>query len=129
MRCGRNVTNDDPEGWTDGELNRLARTYSVSVLVVARRLLTLGRTTRRFYEHLQDRVVALAERSRQRRRQEGAPPRPVMVVSDLGRSFTGTVLDAYGSRVITSSDVSQYFRIKVHQIGDVQERLGLRTPE
>jgi len=94
-----------------------------------RRLLTLGRTTERFYKEYHERAVARAERHREERVQEGGPPRPVMVVADMGRAFTGTVLDAYRGRVITASDVSEYLRVRVRQIADVQARLSLGPGE
>jgi Zn-dependent peptidase ImmA (M78 family) len=124
------VANEDPEGWTDAALDRIARDFSVSTLVVVRRLLTLGRTTERFYKEYHARAIARAEKHRlERPPQESGPPRPVMVVSDLGRAFTGTVLDAYRGRVITASDVSEYLRVRVRQIGAVQERLSLGAGE
>ncbi len=123
-------SNEDPEGWTEATLDRLARDFAVSSLVVLRRLLMLGRTTPRFYETFQTEVIARAEKYRaERPPQEGGPPRPVMVVADLGRAFTGTVLDAYKSRVITASDVSEYLRVRVPQIAAVQERLTLGAGE
>ncbi len=126
---GEVQANDDPEGWTDAVLQRIAGTYSVSTLVIVRRLLTLGRTTAQFYEQQHDRTIAAAERHRRERRQEGAPPRSVMVVADMGRTYTTTVLDAYGSRAISASDVSEYLRVRVNQIAEVQERLALGPAE
>jgi Zn-dependent peptidase ImmA (M78 family) len=127
---GSVVANDDPEGWTDPSLDSIAHDFGVSTLVVLRRLLTLGRTTERFYKQYHERAIARAEKQRlERPPQEGGPPRPVMVVADLGRSFTSTVLDAYRGRVITASDVSEYLRVRVKQIGDVQARLTLGPGE
>lgn len=123
------MANDDPEGWTDAVLEHIARDFGVSSLVVVRRLLILGRTTDQFYEQFQARVIAQAERYRREQVQEGAPPRAVMVIADLGRSFTGTVLDAYRGRLITASDVSEYLRVRVPQIADVQARLALGVGE
>jgi len=123
------VTNEDPDDWTDAALGRIGRDFGVSTLVVVRRLLTLGRTTERFYKQYHQRMAARAEKHRRARVQESGPPRPVMVVADLGRTFTGTVLDAYRSRLITASDVSDYLRVRVRQIGDVQARLSLGAGE
>jgi Zn-dependent peptidase ImmA (M78 family)/transcriptional regulator with XRE-family HTH domain len=124
------VANEDPEGWTEAALDRIARDFGVSTLVVVRRLLTLGRTTERFYKEYHERAIARAEKHRlERPPQESGPPRPVMVVADLGRAFTGTVLDAYRGRVITASDVSEYLRVRVRQISDVQARLSLGPGE
>jgi len=123
------VANEEPEGWTEAALDRIARDFAVSTLVIVRRLLTLGRTTERFYKEYHERAVARAEKHREERVQEGGPPRPVMVVADMGRAFTGTVLDAYRGRVITASDVSEYLRVRVRQIADVQARLSLGPGE
>ncbi len=124
------VANEHPEGWTDAVLERIARDFGVSTLVVVRRLLTLGRTTERFYKQYHARAIARAEKHRQERpSQESGPPRAVMVVADLGRGFTSTVLDAYRGRLITASDVSEYLRVRVRQIGAVQERLHLGAGE
>jgi Zn-dependent peptidase ImmA (M78 family)/DNA-binding XRE family transcriptional regulator len=123
------VANEDPEGWTDAALERIARDFGVSTLVVVRRLLTLGRTSEQFYKQYHERIVARAEKHRRERVQEGGPPRPVMVVADLGRAFTSTVLDAYRSRLINASDVSDYLRVRVRQIGAVQDRLNLGAGE
>jgi Zn-dependent peptidase ImmA (M78 family) len=123
------VANEDPEEWTDAGLERIGRDFGVSTLVVVRRLLTLGRTTERFYQQYHQRMAARAAKHRRERVQDSGPPRAVMVVADLGRTFTGAVLDAYGARVITASDVSDYLRIRVPQIGAVQARLSLSAGE
>ena len=81
------------------------------------------------YKQYHQRMAARAEKHRRERIQEGGPPRPVMVVADLGRTFTSTVLDAYRSRLITASDASDYLRVRVRQISDVQARLSLGAGE
>ena len=126
---GNVVGNADPERWMDAALDTIAAYYGVSTLVVVRRLLTLGLTTEGFYHRYHERVVNRAEKRRQERVQDGAPPRPVMVVADMGRAFTGAVLDAYRSQVITASDVANYLRVRVRQIGDVEARLSLGAGE
>jgi Zn-dependent peptidase ImmA (M78 family)/transcriptional regulator with XRE-family HTH domain len=123
------ATQEDREDWSDDVLRQIARTYAVSTLVIVRRLLTLGWTTAQFYDSYHERIVALAERHRSERTQEGGAPRPVMVLADMGRAFTSTVLEAYENQVIGASDVSEYLRVKVPQIPEVKARLHASTPE
>jgi Zn-dependent peptidase ImmA (M78 family) len=111
-----------PREWTNDELESLARTFGVSAHVIFRRLLTEGRTTKAFYavRHAmwssmfpRDDEHADGEQFRRNMPQE--------VVSDLGRPFTGLVLDSYENSHMSLSDVSRFLGLRAEQVEKVRQ--------
>lgn len=110
-----------PRDWSDDELNAIARNFGVSVHVILRRLLTIGRATQAFY----------AARAGLWRVYEPAPTKeedeefrrnmPREVVSDLGRPFVSLVLESYLSSNLSLSDTSRYLGLRAGQVAKVRE--------
>jgi Zn-dependent peptidase ImmA (M78 family)/DNA-binding XRE family transcriptional regulator len=91
--------------WNDLELQELSTRFSVSREVILRRLLSLGRTTVKFYQSKRrDFIVAAIET---REREGGFLPYPRRVLRDNGRAFTYLVLSAYNNEAISALEVSR----------------------
>jgi Zn-dependent peptidase ImmA (M78 family) len=101
--------------WTDEELEALALRFAVSREAILRRLLTLGRTTKAFYEAR--RALFLKEYTAlEETKSSGGPERHIQVLSQLGRAFTRLVFEGYHDRRLTLRDVSNYFNMQVKLI-------------
>ena len=101
--------------WTDDELEALALRFAVSREAILRRLLTLGLTTRAFYEAR--RALFLKEYADlAETKSSGGPERHIQVLGQLGRAFTRLVFEGYHDRRLTLRDVSNYFNMQVKLI-------------
>jgi len=114
-----------PRDWSDEELSSLGRVFGVSDEVILRRLLTVGRTTPDFYAarhafwgSLIDPPAPSDPDAEFRRNM------PQEVVSDLGRPFTGLVVDSYLNRYTSLADVSRYLGLRAQQVAKVRELLA-----
>ena len=102
--------------WSDSELRRLAREFSVSRDVVLRRLLDTGRLT-----------VADYRAHRAKARQESAPRQggfalpATAAVSRLGRAFVRLVLRSYYQERITTRDVASHLGVRLKHVGKIEE--------
>jgi Zn-dependent peptidase ImmA (M78 family) len=115
-----------PRDWSDDELSALGRGFGVSNEVVLRRLLTAGRTSKEFY---------VARRAAWGSLIDATPPpadpeidikrnMPQEVVSNLGRPFTGLVLDSYLNSYTSLADVTRHLGVRAAQVAKVQELLA-----
>lgn len=109
-----------PREWSDEELAAIARTFSVSVHVVLRRLLTTGRTTQAFYASRAAAWRVFEPRPSLPEDEEFKRNMPQEVVSDLGRPFTRIVLDSYLNSRMSLSDVSRYLGLRAQQVEKVR---------
>ncbi|MGC2413545.1 MAG: ImmA/IrrE family metallo-endopeptidase [Stellaceae bacterium] len=113
-----------PREWSNDELGSLGRGFGVSEEVILRRLLTMGRTTSAFYG---------ARRASWGSLLDSPPPpdpeaefrrnMPQEVISDLGRPFTGLVVESYINSYTSLSDVSRYLGLRAEQLPKVRELL------
>ena len=113
-----------PREWSNDELGSLGRSFGVSEEVILRRLLTMGRTTSAFYG---------ARRAFWGSLTDSPPPpdpeaefrrnMPQEVISDLGRPFTGLVVESYINSYTSLSDVSRYLGLRAEQLPKVRELL------
>ncbi|GAA0273041.1 hypothetical protein LNAOJCKE_4632 [Methylorubrum aminovorans] len=110
----------DSKTWEDDELRSLALRFGVSREVVLRRLLTLKRTTHTFYESqraaYQKQYDALNSK-----KATGAPPPPVVKVSQLGRAYAQLIFQGYYDRRLTLRDVSNYFNMQVKSVPALEQ--------
>jgi Zn-dependent peptidase ImmA (M78 family)/transcriptional regulator with XRE-family HTH domain len=107
--------------WTDEELRRLSRSFSVSREVVLRRLLEAGRTSRTFYRGWRERY--LKEYEQYRSEQGGFAPPDVQAVSHAGPAFVRLVLASYYQERITSRDVSEYLGVRLKHLANIEARV------
>jgi hypothetical protein len=104
----------------------------VSEETVLRRLLTLGRTTQRFYARKRAEYLARYERLEEQEREavdqdEFRRNRPQEVVSDFGRFFTRLVLANYAQDRISLTDASKFLGVKAPMVGRVEQLLLARS--
>lgn len=117
------------EGWSDAQINELARRFSVSREAILRRLLTFDRTTSAFYAR--KRAQYIAEYQAQRARQKEQPKdikrnMPTETVSHFGKPFVRMLLNNYWQDRMTLSAVSGYLGLKVKHIPNLAKAAGLR---
>lgn len=102
------------------ELRAQANRLKVSQEVVLRRLLAVGRLTRKQYQALRHELNRLTPW----KRPGGGPvPQDVKVVSRLGIPFVRTVVVAYRQNKITLNDVSEYLDVRVKYVPSIEERV------
>ncbi len=111
--------------WSDEELARLALPYGVSQEAMLRRLESLGRTSWEYYIGRRSHFLEAYEeaRRRQKEKQGGGLTYYPKKVRDFGRRYVGTVLDAYYRSDITGSELSDYLRIKINQVPQLETTL------
>lgn len=102
--------------WQDDDIHELANLFGVSRIAVLRRLLTLGRTTKKFYESRanqwnKDWLEAQKRKRRQQKRSEKpfATNPPMDVFFNLGRPFVRQILDSVNANQITLHEASGHF--------------------
>jgi len=106
--------------WADDELAALAVRFGVSREVVLRRLLTLGRTTRAFYDSRRPAFQKEYD-DLDSKKSTGGPPRHLVVLSQLGRSYAQLVFQGYYDRRLTLRDVSNYFNMQVKSVPAMEQ--------
>ena len=108
--------------WTHAELRALADHYRVSLEVVVRRLLSVGKTTR---EHYMEQRAVLASAGKQK---PGGPiPVPRRVLRRIGQPFARIVIGAYHEDRITGSDVAEYLGTRLKWLPAIEELLAGRN--
>lgn len=113
-------------GWSDFELQALAKKFSASREVILRRLLVAGRTSGDFYsmkvaQYQQEYEEYEAKKS------EGFAPPATVALSSAGSLFTGLVLESYHRENITSSDVAEYLDVRLKHIPKIEESVLRRS--
>ena len=107
--------------WSDLELGALARRYWVSWEVVLRRLLTLGRTSKIFYEGWRAR-----NQDRFPEREDLGEPHlstPVRVVRRHGRLFPSLVLAGFDELVLTAHEAAGYLDAGPQHLDDIRQEV------
>ena len=112
------------EAWSDADLALLSQQYNVSRETFLRRLLTLNRTSRDFYQKKRTQFV---EEYRKRREQLGgfAPP-DTIAVGRAGNFFTRLVLESYHRERITSGHVAEYLDVKLKHLHNIEQATSVR---
>lgn len=114
--------------WSDTEIEMLAKRYNLSRETILRRILTVNKTSRVFYqtkraEYLEAfRLQKLHEREAQVKR---PIPRnmPQEALSNFGRSFVNLVFDSYRQDRLTLSDVSGHLGLRTHHVAKLQTKI------
>jgi Zn-dependent peptidase ImmA (M78 family)/DNA-binding XRE family transcriptional regulator len=107
----------DRSTFRDDEIVTLARRYKASREAILRRLLIAGRITEQFYlgKRLQYQQEPPPGRSGGR-----ALPH-TKALNTLGRLFPRLVLESYGERRITASDLSEYLGLRLKHLPKLEE--------
>lgn len=110
--------------WTDNELRPIAQQLGVSREALLLRFVTIGRASWEFYmaerPRFQEEYRQAAE-VQAKDKKDVRIPRPVMLMSWNGRSFTRLVLRSYYGQRITLNDVSSYLGAKLKYIPKLEK--------
>lgn len=109
------VEHGESDEWTDDELGAIARTYRVSREVILRRLLSLGRTSERFYRHMR------SVWSKRNGESTGfSADKPAEVIRNNGRLFSGMVIEGMHTGALSLSAAADYLGTKPKHIREVE---------
>jgi len=117
--------------WSNDELKRIAGALGVSRHALLLRFVSLKRASWDHYnewKEIFEEETRRADEERAKEKKSAPIPRPVMLMSWNGRSFTRLVLRSYYDERITLNDVSSYLGAKVKYIPEL-ERAAFQTAE
>jgi hypothetical protein len=83
------------------------------------RLLSLGRTSEKFYYKKRDEYRSQYAKWREERKEGFAPPH-VVSLSSAGPLFTSLVIGNFNREHITASDVSDYLQVTIKHLPEIQ---------
>ena len=110
------------KAWTDEELEALGLRFGASPEAVLRRLLTLGRTTQKFYDSERPVFQAFYDQLEQKKEEsEGGPAYHLQVLGQLGRTFTQLIFRGYHDHYFTLRDVAGLLNMKVTTISVMEK--------
>jgi Zn-dependent peptidase ImmA (M78 family) len=110
--------------WNDDELRPIAQHLGVSREALLLRFVSIGRASWEYYMGERPRFreeYRQAAENRTKEKEEVRIPRPVMLMSWNGRSFTRLVLRSYYDQRITLNDVSSYLGAKLKYIPKLEQ--------
>lgn len=104
--------------WSDAELREISRRFGGSREAALVRLLTLGLTSRAYYDRKRGEFLRAYQ---EQRKQGGGFAHPhVIALSSAGPMFTSLVVENFNRDRITASDVSDYLQIRLKHLPEVQ---------
>lgn len=107
--------------WTDEELHRLSRKFSVSSEMMLLRLVHMGKATQEFYERKRPEFLqAYARQKAKDKEKKGGPTYYQMYFRDNGFPFVRTVLGAYYEERATLRDVTNYLGVRVKNLPRIE---------
>ena len=123
-----NKHSHDEMEWSDAELSDISRAFGVSRETVLRRLLTLKRTTKVFYQVTRERYNDEWDQSRARQKTEakaeGIPRNmPQEAVNDIGKPLISRLLERYHQDYMSLSEVAGYLGLKAKHVGKVEQMM------
>lgn len=109
---------DGNEAWTEKDISTIGAYFGVSREAAVRRLLTIGKTTLRFYQQkrAEYKEAYEAQVRIQGKKKTGTPPYPRTQVRNLGKGYVRQVLDAYYHERVSVSEASDFLRARANNI-------------
>jgi len=111
--------------WTDGDIRRLAKAFSVSEQALVLRLCSVGAVSWEFYEHKRGEFEARNKQAKERKEPGFVPPHQ-MALAHNGTSFTRLVLEAYHQRCVTAHRASSYLGLSLEHFGKAEMEVSRR---
>jgi len=116
------------ESWTDSALETGARTFGVSVEAFLRRLLTLGRTTEKFYQQERQEMLRAYTEALARRKEGGGGGNWYRTkVRNLGKGYVRGVISAHQRSLIDTYTAASYLDAKVQQLRRLGQEATLKA--
>ncbi len=115
-----------PESWDYDSLRATAAPFGVSAEAFLRRLLTLGRVSRAFYQAKRQDFLDAYEREEVLTGSGGGNWYRT-TARDLGKGYVRRVADAHRRRVIDSYTAASYLNVKVEQIPRLAQEAALQV--
>ena len=117
-----------PDEWSDREISEGARSFGVSREAFVRRMQTLNKTSKEFYEKKRDqyRAELASQRSKEKEKNKGNTFKrsySKRAISNLDRPFIDTVLRGYHSKYVTMQDAATLLDVRPEKIIDVENQL------
>lgn len=113
-----------PHSWDYDSLRAAAAPFGVSAEAFLRRLMTLGRVSRSFYQARREEFLDAYEQEEARSSGGGNWYRTT--VRDLGKGYVRRVADAHRRRMIDSYTAASYLNVKVDQIPRLAREAALQ---
>jgi Zn-dependent peptidase ImmA (M78 family)/transcriptional regulator with XRE-family HTH domain len=108
--------------WKLAELRAIAEHFRVSIEVVARRLVSVGKMSREHYLEHRAALAAVAKK-----RKGGPLPVPRRVLRRIGQPYARIVIDAYNEERITGSDVAEFLGTRLKWLSQIEDLLAGRN--
>lgn len=126
MRSEVVARGESSTAWNYETLKPVAAAFGVSTEAILRRLATLGRVPREFYEHQRAAFIATYEREDMQARPGGGNWYR-NTVRDLGKGYVRHIAAAHQRRIIDSNTAAVYLDVKVSQIPRLADTASFQT--
>jgi Zn-dependent peptidase ImmA (M78 family)/DNA-binding transcriptional regulator YiaG len=120
------IAGQGSETWQKETLQAIARRFTTSEEAVLRRLLTIGKTTAKFYDAWRGQWDGEDDDKTPTADRRVRIPYERLVVRDLGREYVRRVMDARARNVLTLSEASDYLGVTLKWV-DAVEREAMRS--
>ncbi len=129
-------SNQGLQEWSEKDLEKFSRLYSVSKEVVLRKLVDLKLASKTFYftkkkfwdKELRNRKELILQKQKQKLLEEGRTgggiPIDIKTVMEKGKPYISKVLDGYEKGSLTYGDVSEYLEVKLDHLPKIIERIN-----
>lgn len=110
--------------WSDADLEELARAFSVSRVVIARRLLSLGRASQKFYQDVHDKYATFEQgkpKPKPKSGKKGGPDYYRVRVATLGRSYIRLVFSGLAEGRISELDAAGFLGVKTRGFAKLRQ--------
>ena len=105
----RSLRRIQESGWSDDEVLKIAKNFSVSREVIIGRILSQGMITLDFYnKKLTQYTEEYEQYKRNQKKSAGFLPPSTDICSQVGKLYARTIMNAYNQEVITPRDTSQF---------------------
>ena len=129
-------SNQRLQDWSEKDLEKFSRLYSVSNEVILRKLVDLNLASKTFYftkkkfwdMELRNRKEFILQKQKQKLLEEGRTrggiPIDIKTVMEKGKPYISKVLDSYEKGRLTYGDVSEYLEVKLDHLPKIIERIN-----
>ena len=129
---GHQIVAGQPRGrvdWRDEQIEELARHFSCSREATVRRLLTLGRTYKEFYERKRKEYADERTAADQKKKTGVKKMKrnvPSETVANLGAPLIGWALSSYHQRRLTLNELSDVLGVRTRHLDNIERRIAAR---